>query len=228
MIVERLAYFEHQEDYKVIEINGTSVQPRARQAGRRFVVRRIWFRDEGHLRARNGDGFHLANLVHAARAEDARVRLPGGGKRIPIITSWCRSRHEDLVTAYHGLIFIDDRKHFVHRITLHADGIPPRFPVQDVSLMLDYEYTRIGDASLSACRCNFELRSRDGNVLIKNDVDYDNYRKFTADTRPSVSWQTPWGRTPRCAGPQVRLSNECRRLDRPKYRTASGSACSCT
>ncbi len=53
---------------------------------------------------------------------------------------------KDLVTAYHGLIFIDDRKHFVHRITLHADGIPPAFPIQDVSLMLDYEYTRIGDA----------------------------------------------------------------------------------
>ncbi len=32
---------------------------------------------------------------------------------------------KDLVTAYHGLIFIDDRKHFIHRITLHADGIPP-------------------------------------------------------------------------------------------------------
>jgi hypothetical protein len=28
----------------------------------------------------------------------------------------------------------------------------------------------------------FELRSRQGKVLVKNDVDYDNYRKFTADS----------------------------------------------
>ncbi len=28
----------------------------------------------------------------------------------------------------------------------------------------------------------FELRSREGNLLVKNDVDYDNYRKFTADS----------------------------------------------
>jgi hypothetical protein len=53
--------------------------------------------------------------------------------------------------------------------------------VQDVSLMLDYEYTQIGDASY-LLPLNFELRSRDGKALIKNDVDYDNYRKFTADS----------------------------------------------
>jgi len=29
---------------------------------------------------------------------------------------------------------------------------------------------------------NFELRTREGNVRIKNDVDYDQYRKFTADS----------------------------------------------
>jgi hypothetical protein len=47
--------------------------------------------------------------------------------------------------------------------------------------MLDYEYTQIGDASY-LLPLNFELRSRDGKALIKNDVDYDNYRKFTADS----------------------------------------------
>ena len=72
-------------------------------------------------------------------------------------------------------------RHFVHRITLHADGIPPLYPVQDVSLMLDYEYTRIGDADY-LLPLNFDLRSREGRVLIKNEVDYDNYRKFTADS----------------------------------------------
>jgi len=95
---------------------------------------------------------------------------------------------KDLVAAYHGLIFIDDRKHFIHRITLHADGIPPAFPIQDISLMLDYEYTRIGDADY-LLPLTFELRSREGSVLIKNDVDYDQYRKFTADS--SVNFNAP-------------------------------------
>ena len=81
----------------------------------------------------------------------------------PIITSCCRNGSIDLVAAYHGLIFIDSRKHFVHRITLHADGIPPSFPVQDVSLALDYEYTRIGEGEY-LLPLTFELRSREGNI----------------------------------------------------------------
>jgi hypothetical protein len=35
----------------------------------------------------------------------------------------------------------------------------------------------------------FELRSREGSILIKNDVDYDQYRKFTADS--SVNFSAP-------------------------------------
>ena len=54
--------------------------------------------------------------------------------------------------------------------------------------MLDYEYTRIGDSDY-LLPLNFELRSREGNVRIKNDVDYDEYRKFTADS--SVRFDNP-------------------------------------
>ena len=69
----------------------------------------------------------------------------------------------DLVAGYHGLIFIDEHRHFVHRITVHPDGIPASFPIQDVSLALDYEYTRIGDADF-LLPLEFELRSREGST----------------------------------------------------------------
>jgi hypothetical protein len=80
----------------------------------------------------------------------------------------------DLVTAYHGLIFIDAENHFVHRITLHADEIPASFPIQDISLTLDYGYTRIGDGSY-LLPLQIEFRSRQGGRVIKNEVNYDNY-----------------------------------------------------
>jgi len=180
IIVERLAYVEHREDYKVIEINGVpSSIPHDKLGGASssgefgsvmsgiFAPQtaadfqwQTWFT----LRGRKMDvyAYHVA-----ADKSDYHVMVA--------------SQSKDLVTAYHGLIFIDDRTHYVHRITLHADGIPPGFPVQDVSLMLDYEYTRIGDADY-LLPLAFELRSREGEVLSKNDVDYDQYRKFTADS----------------------------------------------
>ncbi len=180
MIVERLTYFEHHEDYKVLEFNGLPSNLAHDQLGGASssgefgsVMKGIFApvaAAEFHWQAwftLRGQKMHVYAYQVAKDHSDYHIVVAG--------------RSGDLVTAYHGLVFIDDRRHFVHRITLHADGIPPSFPVQDVSLMLDYEYTQIGDASY-LLPLNFELRSRDGKALIKNDVDYDNYRKFTADS----------------------------------------------
>lgn len=180
IIVERLAYFEHHEDYKVIEINGIPSSLAHNQLGGASssgefgsVMKGIFAPDTAAgftwqtwftLRGRK---MHVYAYQVAAAKSDYHVVVP--------------EQHRDLVTAYHGLIFIDDRKHFIHRITVHADGIPPAFPIQDVSLMLDYDYTRIGDADY-LLPLTFELRSREGNVHVKNDVDYDQYRKFAADS----------------------------------------------
>jgi len=83
----------------------------------------------------------------------------------------------DLVSAYHGLVFIDSETHFVHRVTLLFDDIPLSFPIQEVSLMLDYGYSQIGD-TIHLLPVQFEVRYRKGNQLVKNDVDYENYGKF--------------------------------------------------
>jgi hypothetical protein len=57
-----------------------------------------------------------------------------------------------------------------------------------VSLALDYEYTRIGDSDY-LLPLEFELRSREGTHLIKNEVTYDDYRKFAAET--SITFDAP-------------------------------------
>ena len=183
VIVERLAYFEHHEDYKVIEINGVPSSIAHGELGGASssgefgsVMKGLFAPDTAAdftwqtwftLRGRK---MHVYAYHVAVGKSDYHVVVP--------------EEKKDLVTAYHGLIFVDDRKHFIHRITLHADGIPPAFPIQDISLMLDYEYTRIGDADY-LLPLTFELRSREGRVRIKNDVDYDQYRKFTADSSVS-------------------------------------------
>ena len=187
IIVERLAYFEHREDYKVIEINGvaSSVDHEklggASSSGEFGSVMKGIFAPETAADFKwqtwftlRGQRMHVYAYHVAADKSEYHVMVAELAK--------------DIVTAYHGLIFIDDRKHFIHRITLHADGIPPRYPIQDVSLMLDYDYTRIGDADY-LLPLTFELRSREGSVQIKNDVDYNEYRKFTADS--SVSFGAP-------------------------------------
>jgi len=185
IIVERLAYVEHHEDYKVIEINGVPSSLEHSKLGGASSSGEFGSVMKGIFAPRAGADFnwqtwftlrgrkmHVYNYSVAAANSDYHVVVPEQAK--------------DLVTAYHGLIFIDDRTHFIHRITLHADGIPTGFPIQDVSLMLDYDYMRIGEGSY-LLPLTFELRSREGTLQIKNDVDYTDYRKFTADSSVQFS-----------------------------------------
>ena len=187
LIVEQLTYFEHQEEYKVSMVNGLPSNAKHLELGGAIssgefgtVMKGIFAPDTGtqltwerffNLRGRKT---HVYSYRVQASRSDYHIVVP--------------LKKLEFVAGYHGLIFIDDTRHLVHRITLHADAIPPNFPVQDVSLALDYDYTRIGDADY-LLPLEFELRSREGVQLIKNDVTYRGYSKFAADT--NIRFDTP-------------------------------------
>ena len=180
LIVERLTYFEHREEYKVFQLNGQAVNLSHEELGGATssgeygsVLKGIFAPDsdahfvwERYFTLR-GQKMHVFSYAIPAAKSDYHIVVP--------------RKKLERVTAYHGLVFIDVQRNSVHRVTLHADGIPPDFPVQDVSLVLDYDYTRIGDANY-LLPLEFELRSRDSGWSLKNDVTYSDYRKFVADS----------------------------------------------
>lgn len=178
--MERLTYFEHREEYKVIELNGRPASIAhdrlggASSSGEFGSVLKSIFAPETETEFNWQSRFTLRGRETQVFAYRVLVSKSNYHLKLP-------EKKLDLVAGYHGLVFVDASRHLTQRITLHPDGIPASFPVQDVSLALDYEYTRIGDADF-LLPLQFELRSREGNLLVKNDVDYDNYRKFTADS----------------------------------------------
>jgi len=180
LIVERLTYFEHHEEYKVFMVNGEASNLSHHELGGATSSGEFGSVMKGVFWPQANTQFTWERFytLRGRRMDVYSYSVPATGSDYHIVVP---GRKLDLVTAYHGLIFIDDAKHFVHRITLHADGIPADFPVQEVGLVLDYDYTRIGDSDY-LLPLEFELRSREGKHLIKNDVTYDGYRKFNADT----------------------------------------------
>lgn len=177
-VVEQLTYFEHREHYKVLELNGQPAsiaheQLRDAPSSQEFgsVMRTIFLtRTRTEFAWHSWSGLRGRKMnVYAFRVRPFRSRfhIEGPGQSL------------DLVAAYHGLISIDSEKHFVHRVTLQFDEIPLSSPIQDVSLMLDYDYARIGD-TVRLLPLQFEVRYRRGNQLVKNDVDYLNYQKVSA------------------------------------------------
>ena len=90
--------------------------------------------------------------------------------------------------AYTGLIYADASNGMIMRVTLEALDMPASFPVQVAKNQLDYDYTDISGATyLLPLRA--EVRMREGRLLIRNDIEFRNYRKFGADT--SITFDTP-------------------------------------
>ena len=183
IIVEGITYFEHQEIYKVIEVNGIPASVAheklggASSKGEFGSLLKSVFAPESQTDFSWQTWFTLRGRLtqvytYRVFASKSNYRL-----RVP-------EKELAVTVGYHGLIFIDAQKRNVLRITSHPDAIPLSFPIQDASLAVDYDYTRIGDAYF-LLPSQFELRFRSGGTLIKNDVDFYNYQKFTTDSNIS-------------------------------------------
>jgi len=181
LIVENLTYFDHHENYQVIMVNGQAANVTHAQLGGAIssgefasLLKDIFapesattFTWENYYKLR-GRLMHVFSYRVLSANSAFHLRAPSQGL--------------DLVIGYHGHIFIDEQDHLVYRITQHADEVPPDYPLQDESMILDYEYTRIGDHDY-LLPLEFELRLREGRQLVRNDVKYTDYQKFVADTK---------------------------------------------
>jgi hypothetical protein len=90
--------------------------------------------------------------------------------------------------GYTGLIYADAQTGLITRVTLDAQDIPSFFPIQMARTQLDYDYTDIG-GSTYLLPLRAEVKMREGKLLVRNDIEFRNYRKFGADT--SITFDTP-------------------------------------
>jgi hypothetical protein len=178
VIVERLTYFDHREVYKVLTLDGqpTNLEHErlagASSSGEFGSLTKAIFLPETETEFEWHDSATLRGKTMQVYAY--RVRAVHSKYHIAV-----PERSLDFVAGYHGFIFINNRDHFIYRVTLHADGIPANFPIQNVEISLDSDYTRIGEADY-LLPLQFELSSREGDRLVKNYVAYGDYQKFLA------------------------------------------------
>lgn len=184
-ITTRLSYFEQKEDYKVITINGRMTE--------------VSYQKLDGATSSGEFGSMMRELFEAgtqARFEWQRWATLRG-KRNHVYTyyvaqpnsKWTVSYQRTDVTTpgYRGLVYVDRDTLEVTRITLDAD-MPPAFPVQMATTVLDYDSTDISGAKFML-PLRAEVRMRAGKELVKNEVEFRLYRKFGADT--SIKFDTP-------------------------------------
>jgi hypothetical protein len=185
-VATRLSYFEQKEDYKVVSVNGALSNVKYDQLGGATSSGEFGTLLKEIFEPGTAATFHWerwaklrGRIAHVYTYEVAQPRSKWH-------ISW--QRQLDIVPGYRGLIYVDREVPVVLRVTLEAIGVPASFPIQEARTMLDYDYTDIsGREFLLPMRA--EMRMREGKLLVKNLVEFRNYRKFGADT--SITFDTP-------------------------------------
>ena len=72
----------------------------------------------------------------------------------------------------------------MHR--LEAEGIPPTFPVQEAAIEMDYDLIPISETKFML-PLKHTMRMRQGKFLVKNEVEFRMYRKFSTEASSEVS-----------------------------------------
>jgi len=175
----RLSYFSQKEDYKLILVNNRYTTQDYRTIGGATssgefgsMLRQIFERNtEAHF-----EWDHWATLrKRPTMAFSYRVHQSRSQWHVVY------ERNQDVVPAYSGLVYVDTATHQVTRITLHADDLPPAFPVKRAETMLDYDYTDIAGRQFLLPLRSETILLADG-ILSRNRTEFVSYNRYSADT----------------------------------------------
>ena len=186
-VIEQLTFFEQRETYKVILVNNSPVT-----------------NNLGHdqLGGATSSG-EFGSILHSIFAPETRTefgweRWTTLRKRRTYVFSFHTGEtmyqishgpsKQSIHTRTHGSVFVDRDTKTVMRIHMECEGIPADFPIQSVSLDLDYDYGEIAGQEF-LLPLHADIRSREGRMGSWNEVSYVSYRKFGTET--NITFDTP-------------------------------------
>jgi hypothetical protein len=179
-IQEQLSYFEQKENYKVTMVNSRMVTNLkheqlggATSSGEFGSMLYEIFSPESDTEF----NWERWATLRGRRMYVFNFRVPQSRSKYSILDVPSRRQ---IIAGYHGLVYADRDTGIVMRIKLDCEEIPADFPIQNVSLDLNYDFTKIADQEF-VLPLKAELRSRQGKYLVRNDVEFHLYRKFGAD-----------------------------------------------
>ncbi|MBZ5579122.1 MAG: hypothetical protein LAP40_21375 [Acidobacteriia bacterium] len=181
----RLSYFEQKEDYKLILVNNTLTQGDYTKLSGTVAT--------GDFGTMLRQIFEPATETHFEWSHWATMRgrlsyvfaYHVAGAR----SQWHISDRENtIITAYQGLVYVDQQTREVLRITVVATDIPGAFPIHSAEDILDYDFQTLGDHEF-LLPLKGEVRMSTGDVLARNDNEFRLYHKYS--TESEIKYDTP-------------------------------------
>jgi len=90
---------------------------------------------------------------------------------------------EGMYAAYHALVFVDAHTLGIRRVSITADNLPEKFSLTDAQVVVDYDYVPVSnDEYLLPVHAALLVHQRKRTVR-RNEIDFQNYRKYGAESR---------------------------------------------
>jgi hypothetical protein len=184
----KLSYFEHHENYQVVLVNNQPTTSMTMEQlggtvsqGEFGSLMKEVFEPDSHARF---TWDHIGTLrgrptyVFAYDIEQVNSKY-----RVTV------EKTETIVPAYRGLVYIDKDTKMVTRITTVPYDMPVTFPIREIHGLLDYDFTKIGEAEFLLPSKASVTSKRSDNYLSRNDIQFTIYRKFGSDS--TIKFDTP-------------------------------------
>jgi hypothetical protein len=96
---------------------------------------------------------------------------------------WFLARYR-AVTAARGFVYLDAETHRLLRLVTEAEGIPSKWPITEVSSVLDYDFADVGGSPYLLPK-RYSARVFANNGRHRNVTEFGNYRRFSAEATVS-------------------------------------------
>ena len=188
----KLSYFEHKEDYRLMEIDGkpTSMEYQsvrgAVSMGEFGTQLYALFHPESH-----GDfGWKGWSTLRKRRVARFSYRIARERSIYRIQYGLVPAGPNGIVVAYHGDVYVDAETHMALRFTLRAE-MPEGFPINSLDSTVDYEFAAVGGKQY-LLPSHAYVRSQEGRFVSGNSVEFREYRKFQSES--TLTFDPPPGK----------------------------------
>lgn len=191
-LLVKLSYFDHAEDYKLTSVNGRPAK--VGYEGLRGAVTEgefasmlinifdptahteFWWDHWTVLRKRPANVFRFQ-----IKQENSHYRMDFGMGGLT---------RQSAVAGQHGYVYVDRDSSRIVRVIAEADSLPPDFPVQSSSTVLDYDFI---DISGQKFLLPLHADARMGAIQLhtRNVMDFAGYRKFAGESTISFDVKDP-------------------------------------
>jgi hypothetical protein len=177
----KLSYFGHQEDYKLMAVNGKPTVLDYLNAGGALTTGEFGSRLVALFIPESKAVFEWKGWAHVRGRSAAvfRYRIAKENSSFRIQVGTVREGPNSIIVGYRGEVAIDRETHRVLRITAVSE-IPMGFPIKQNSSSIDYGFAEVAGREYLLPVSAQSLTAR-GSYKAENRVEFREYRKFQTE-----------------------------------------------